>query len=277
MISAFLFRALLWQERLTQPKGKENVSHQSLGSSTYLGSPGVGSENGAKSSLPWGVPKTQKSYSYEMWRIDPHTAHVLLAIKHKIKISVDLVSFLGCAWYPKCSAWWVLLGKNWWVHLYIWGQVATVLPCHRASHGEGTSPNHWAAALPDDVWGYKSFYSPGQRIFCLVPFSPHKLKVRVSLQRSPSHGEQQTWMWPLTGGELSCTRICSFFKHILTKNKRNSLYTQTPDRPGLYTPQKAEEQEWGAMFLDHCDNKGLFSHTCLDKVWQHYQNPSMPF
>lgn len=35
--------------------------------------------------------------------------------------------------------------------------VATSLPlgtgcrCHRASHGEGTSPNHSAAALPDDA------------------------------------------------------------------------------------------------------------------------------
>lgn len=69
--------------------------------------------------------------------------------------------------------------------------------------------------------------------------------------------------------KLPCTRLHLFFKHILTKNKENYLYTQIPDRPALDALQKAEEQDWGTVFLDHCDNKGLFSHyhlSCLDKV-----------
>lgn len=50
-----------WHERFLQPKGKASVPHQSTESSTYLGSSGVGSKNGAKSSLPWCVPATKKS------------------------------------------------------------------------------------------------------------------------------------------------------------------------------------------------------------------------
>lgn len=68
--------------------------------------------------------------------------------------------------------------------------------------------------------------------------------------------------------KLLCTRF-HLFLNILTKNKGNSPYTPIPDRPGLYTLQKAEEQMWATVFLDHCDNKWLFSHyhlSCLVKV-----------
>lgn len=241
MLDVFLFRALYCgMKDLLQPKGKASVPHQSTASSTYLGSSRVGSENGAKSSLPWCVPATKESYSCEIWRMESHTVHLLFGLKNPTNQCWSCQIFRTCMVHKLlCTLFLGRTGGS--VTTFGYSQTHSRVPCCCASHGEATNQNHSASALPYDVQRCKLFYCLGQRIFSLVPYSPQEFEVRARLQTSPSHGEELTYhkMNRTTQDRRNCLALSSFTyfsKHVLTKNERKCLYTQISDRPGWSHP-----------------------------------------